>query len=127
MTIPDQYKQELYSYMAGIINNRGCHAKAINGMANHIHLLIKVSPAIRFSDLVHDLKLGATHFMKTNADKFNQFEGWSKEYAVFSCSASDRSRIKRYIEHQEEHHRGLSAEDELRKFCKLSGVEYRES
>lgn len=127
MTIPDKYKHELYSYMAGIIMNRGCQAVIINGMANHIHMLIKVSPAICFSDLVHDLKLGATHYMKMNADKFSLFEGWSKEYAAFSCSAGDRSRIKRYIEHQEEHHQGLSAEDELKRFCELSGLEYRET
>ena len=99
----------------------------INGTPNHIHLLIRVSPSIKFSDLVHDLKLGATHYIKTNRERFVDFEGWGKEYAVFSCSASDRARIISYIKNQEEHHCIISAEEELRRFCDMAQIDYYES
>lgn len=127
MTISDAYKSELYNYMAGIILKRGCRAEIINGMGNHIHFLIRVTPSISFSDLVHDLKLGATHYIKTHREKFSCFEGWGHEYAVFSCSAADRSSIIRYIQNQEEHHKGLSAEDELLHFCKMAQIDYHET
>ena len=127
MTIPTDAKSGLYAYMAGIISNRGCEALVINGTPNHIHLLIRVSPSTKFSELVHDLKLGATHYIKTNRERFIDFEGWSKEYAVFSCSASDRARVISYIKNQEEHHRNISSEDELRRFCAIAQIDYYES
>ncbi len=127
MTIPEADKGDLYAYMAGIISNRGCEALIINGTPNHIHLLIKVTPSTKFADLVHDLKLGATHYIKTHRARFADFEGWGKEYAVFSCSAADRTRIISYIKNQREHHRTLSAEDELRRFCDMAHIDYYES
>ena len=127
MTIPKDAKSGLYAYMAGVISNRRCEALVINGTPNHIHLLIRVSPSIKFSDLVHDLKLGATHYIKTNRERFVDFEGWGKEYAVFSCSASDRARIISYIKNQEEHHCIISAEEELRRICDMAQIDYYES
>lgn len=127
MTIPETSKRELYGYMAGIIGKRNCRALIINGIPNHIHFLVRVMPSTCFSDLVHDLKLGATHYIKTHGESFAQFEGWGKEYAVFSCSAADLTRIIRYIKNQEVHHHCESAEDELRNFCKMAQIDYYET
>ena len=124
MTIPESGKSDLYSYMAGIIDKRGCQAIIINGMPNHIHFLIRVRPTICFSDLVHDLKLGATHFIKSHREVYPDFDGWGSEYAVFSCSASDRSGIISYIKNQENHHKGMSADDELADFCRKANINY---
>jgi len=124
MTIPEVAKGDLYAYMAGIISKRDCRALVINGTPNHIHFLIHVSPSTCFSDLVHDLKLGATHYIKTHREQFSEFDGWGREYAVFSCSAADRSRIIGYIRNQESHHRTVSAEDELRSFCDKALIDY---
>ena len=126
MTIPNENKAGLYAYMAGIISKRNCQSVIINGMPNHIHFLIRVAPSICFSDLVHDLKLGGTHYIKAHIEQFTKFDGWGKEYAVFSCSASDRTNIIRYIKNQESHHIGMSSEDELRRFCDLAGIDYYE-
>ena len=123
MTIPNTSKNGLYSYMAGIISKRDCQAVVINGMPNHIHLLINVRPSVCFSDLVHDLKLGATHYIKTHRDQFPDFDGWGKEYAVFSCSAADRTAIIRYIKNQEQHHKRMSAEEELNDFCQKAHID----
>ncbi len=127
MTIPEVAKGGLYAYMAGLVSNRGCKALIINGTPNHIHLLIRVTPATKFSDLVHDLKLGATHYIKTHRERFTHFEGWGKEYAVFSCSAADLTRVISYIKNQEEHHRMITAEDEMRRFCDVARIDYYES
>lgn len=127
MTIPETAKGGLYGYMAGIIGKRNCQAVIINGTANHIHFLIRVVPSVCFSDLVHDLKLGATHYIKTHIEQFRQFEGWGHEFAVFSCSAADRTRIVNYIKNQETHHQQINAEEELRNFCKMAQIDYYET
>ena len=46
--------------------------------------------------------------------------------AVFSCSASDLTRIIQYITNQEAHHKEVSAEDEMKRFCGMAGIEYYE-
>ncbi len=127
MTIPEATKNGLYAYMSGIISKRGCEALIINGIANHIHFLIRVTPSTLFSDIVHDLKLGATHYIKTHREQFPDFDGWGREYAVFSCSAADRTGIISYIKNQEVHHNTFSAEDELRRFCAMARIDYYES
>ena len=127
MTIPETSKSGLYGYMSGIISKRNCEAVIINGTQNHIHFLIRVAPSVCFSDLVHDLKLGATHFIKTHQEEFMDFEGWGREYAVFSCSAADRTRIINYIKNQEIHHQQVSAEAEMEHFCKMANIEYFET
>ncbi|MBQ7689795.1 MAG: transposase [Muribaculaceae bacterium] len=124
MTISEAAKCDLYAYMAGIITKRGCRAVVINDTPNHIHFLINVSPSTCFSDLVHDLQLGATHCIKTHRESFIKFNGWGREFAVFSCSASDRSRIISYIKNQKTHHRTISAEDELCSFCDMAQIDY---
>ena len=58
--------------------------------------------------------------------EFPDFNGWGKEYAVFSCSASDRTRIIQYIENQETHHEKVSAEDEMKRFCEMAEIDYYE-
>ena len=110
--------------MAGIIEKRGCRALKINGIGNHIHFLLRVTTSCLFSDLVHDLKLGATHYLKSHHAEFPDFEGWGKEYAVFSCSASDHSRIVQYISNQEDHHKTITEEDEMQGFCRMAGLEF---
>ena len=125
-TLPEQHKAGLYGYMAGIIVKRDCTAVKINGIENHIYLLIRVTPSMVFSDLVHDLKLGATHYIKMHRAEFPDFNGWGKEYAVFSCSASDCTRIIQYIVNQDTHHEKVSAEDEMKRFCEMAEIDYYE-
>jgi hypothetical protein len=47
-------------------------------------------------------------------------------YAAFSVSQSNVDAVRRYIENQEEHHRRLSYQDELRALFRKHGVEFDE-
>ena len=55
MISPD-LKPRFYEYIGGTIRGLGGIALEINGMAEHIHLLVKLNPTIRFSDFLRDLK-----------------------------------------------------------------------
>ena len=44
---------------------------------------------------------------------FANFE-WQRGDAVFSVSQSNLEQVKEYIAHQEEHHRKMTFQDELR-------------
>ena len=42
--IVSELKEELYKYISGIISNKNQKLMIINGMPNHIHLLIGTKP-----------------------------------------------------------------------------------
>ena len=43
------FKEELYKYITGIVRNQGQKLIAINGVADHLHMLIGLRPADGFS------------------------------------------------------------------------------
>src|SRR5438046_9488920 len=51
---------------------------------------------------------------------------WQAGYAAFSVSQSSVDAVQRYIERQEEHHRKISFQDELRTLFKRHGIEFDE-
>lgn len=54
------------------------------------------------------------------ANKFH----WQTGYGVFSYSKSQRNRVIRYIQNQEEHHARQSFRKEYQGILRRSGVEY---
>ena len=51
-----KFKTELYKYITGIIKSKNHKLMIINGMSNHIHLLIGTKPNCNLSDLIRDIK-----------------------------------------------------------------------
>jgi putative transposase len=54
--IPQEHKVEIYKHITTVIQNKKQKVMAINGMADHLHLLIGMSPDIALSDLVKDVR-----------------------------------------------------------------------
>tara|TARA_R110002096_G_scaffold435844_1_gene663818 strand:+ start:126 stop:371 length:246 start_codon:yes stop_codon:yes gene_type:complete len=50
------WEDELYKYITGIVQNKGQKMLAINGMPDHIHILIGMKPSCCLSDLVREIK-----------------------------------------------------------------------
>ena len=84
MTLPLTSCDQLYRYIARVVQNSKSTLYAINGIENHIHLLVDLHPSVRLSDLVRDIKLSTSHWIKQNQDSFPQFAGWGKEYGAFT-------------------------------------------
>jgi len=54
--IRSEWKDELYKYMTGIVQNNKHKLIAINGVPNHIHIFIGYKPHQLISALLQDLK-----------------------------------------------------------------------
>ena len=63
--------------------------------------------------------------MKTEG-KGNAGFYWQNGYAAFSVSQSNVDEVRRYIENQEEHHRRMTFQDELRTLFQRHGIEFDE-
>ena len=51
---------------------------------------------------------------------------WQPGYGAFTVSQSNVEEVRRYIVHQEEHHKKTSFRDEFIQFLKANGIEYDE-
>ena len=125
MTIPDETSEHMYRYITAIVKNRNCILVRINGIGNHIHMLVGLSSSIAMSDFVRDIKQGSSKWAKQQA-YFPDFKGWGKEYGAFSCSVRDKDAIINYIKNQRVHHGQKSFEQEYREMVERSGLEWNE-
>ena len=117
---------QLYRYIARVVQNTQSTLFAINGIENHIHLLINLHPSVRLSDLVRDIKLSTSQWIKQNRDLFPQFAGWGKEYGAFTYALRDKEMVANYIKNQRVHHQRESFEDEYRKHLLNAGIEWND-
>jgi len=106
-----EHSDELYRYIWGIIKNKNSVLYRINGMEDHVHILLSLHPTIAISDFMREMKAETSKMLKRTAG-FEQFTAWSEGYAAFSYSLKDKDTIINYIKNQREHHKTVSFRDE---------------
>ena len=72
--ILSKWKDELYKYISGIISNKNQKLFTINGMPNHIHLLIGTKPNCNLSDLIRDIKSNSSKWINEKQFINGKFE-----------------------------------------------------
>ena len=124
--ISSSWKDELYQYITGIVQNNKHKLICINGMPDHIHILIGVRPHQSISDLMQDVKGGSSKWINEKKFLKGKFE-WQQGYGAFSYSKSHVKDVVHYIQNQEQHHQKKTFLEEYVDFLKKFEVEYEES
>ena len=119
-------RPKLHAYLATVARNAGCDAYRVGGVADHVHLAIRLSRTITIADLVETLKTSSSKWLKTQSPGLDEFS-WQRGYGCFSVGPSDLDALCAYIDHQEEHHKTRTFQDEFRMFLEKYGVKYEEA
>ena len=90
-----------------------------------MHALLALSKNHPLKKIVEELKKGSSKWMKVDGP-MNPGFCWQAGYAAFSVSHSNENEVKRYIENQDDHHRKMTFQDELRALCRRHGIEFDE-
>ena len=124
--LTEQTKEHVYRYATGIIKNQGAQLLAIDGIEDHVHLLIKTFPSIAISSLVREIKVGTSKFVHEQYGEVPMLQkfSWQEGYGVLSVSSSKLNIVKNYIAGQEEHHKKMSFEKEYLMLLQKHGVIY---
>ena len=117
-------KDEIYKYITGIITNHKQKLIVINGMPDHIHILVGIKPDISLSDLVRDIKSNSSKFINEQKWINGKFE-WQSGFGAFSYGHSQLANVIKYIENQEEHHKTRTFKEEYIGFLKLFNIDYK--
>lgn len=124
--ISNNIKEELYKYITGIVTNEEQKLIAINGMPDHIHVLIGLKPNKSLSDLVRDIKANSSRLINEKQWINGKFE-WQTGYGAFTCSHSQLTNVINYIQNQEEHHKTKSFKEEYIEFLKSFDIDFEEN
>ncbi|MBM2816765.1 MAG: transposase [Ignavibacteria bacterium] len=123
--IGNDWKDELYKYINGIIQNKNQKLLIINGMPDHLHLLIGLKPDKALSDLVRDIKNNSTNLI--NEKRFVQGKfSWQEGFGAFSYSHSQLDTVINYIKNQELHHKKKSFREEYIELLNKFKIEFNE-
>jgi putative transposase len=123
--IGGSWEEELYKYITGIITKKDQKLLAINGMPDHIHILIGMKPTCCLSDLVREVKKASNAFVKEKRFVKYKFD-WQDGYGAFSYSHSALDNVIAYIQNQKEHHKKKTFKQEYIGFLKKFQMEYEE-
>jgi putative transposase len=113
-------------YLATVGRNAGCECYRVGGVADHVHLAIRLSRTTTIADLVENLKTSSSKWLKVQSPELANLS-WQRGYACFSVGPSDVDALCKYIDSQEEHHRTRTFQEEYRMFLKKYGVEHDEA
>ena len=124
-TINDTHREDLYRFIWHLLKERNCFLCRINGMPDHIHLLIDLNPNQALSVLMKELKTYTSQWMKKSG-YFPVFEGWGKGYYAASVSFNDKDSVVKYIIDQQAHHQSASYENEMKGLYKRNCLQWHD-
>ena len=117
------WRDEIFRYMAGIINDKHQKPIIVNGVTDHVHLFIGMQPSMRLSDLMRDIKSSSTNFINEKRFIKGMFS-WQEGYGAFTYSRSQLDQVYQYILNQENHHLKSSFKDEYLGLLRKFEIEY---
>ena len=115
----------MHNYLGGTCNNLNCPVLRVGGVADHVHILCRLSKSIAVAYLVQELKRQSSKWIKTKGLLLEDFY-WQKGYGAFSISPGHVEALREYIATQEEHHHAETFQTELRRLLTKYGVEWDE-
>jgi REP element-mobilizing transposase RayT len=116
-------RQSLHGYLGEVSKRLDCAPIVVGGVEDHVHVLARFGRTISQAEWVKELKRVSNEWIRTEG--VSDFS-WQGGYANFSVSQSNVEEVRGYIVRQEEHHRKVSFQDELRAFFRKHGMEWDE-
>lgn len=112
--INEANERELYQYIWAFCQQQKCTLHRINGMPDHLHLLVEIHPSIAVADFVRQLKNASHKWLEQHNALFPDFYAWSKGYCALSYSEYEIETVINYIKRQKEHHKSQTFIDEMK-------------
>ncbi|MDA3904560.1 MAG: IS200/IS605 family transposase [Bacteroidales bacterium] len=109
--LTNNFRTELFKYIAGILKNNKQFSLAVNGYKDHVHIFFELHPTTSLSEIIKIVKTNSSKWINENRFVKGKFS-WQEGYGAFSYSHSQRDDVIKYIIKQEEHHKKLTFKEE---------------
>jgi len=98
-------RDRLKELFGRICDNSRCVLVEMDGVADHVHLLVDASPSIQPSRLVNTLKTISSRELRKEfatelARHYEKSVLWSRAYCILSAGGAPLDEIKKYVQDQ---------------------------
>ena len=85
----------------------GATVLAINGMPDHVHVVVLLPATLCLSKLLNQAKGSSSRLLNSETSEQGHFR-WADGFAAFSMSRNHRDAAVTYVQKQKQHHRDLA-------------------
>lgn len=124
LILPD-LEERLYPFMGGILRDLRCTLLVINGMPDHVHLLIRYRADLSHSEMLQQIKGRSSKWINETWPQRGQFS-WQEGYGGFTVSKSAVPEVESYLARQKEHHQHMDFKTEFLELLRRHGIEFDE-
>jgi REP element-mobilizing transposase RayT len=101
--ITPEIERPLYRCIQKEARDIGCKVLALNGIEDHVHLVVSFPATITIADLLKQVKGVSSRFVNDQLSPETQFK-WQGSYGAFTVSRWDLTKVTQYVKRQKEHH-----------------------
>jgi putative transposase len=95
---------QLYHYIIGKADALNCKIHAIDGIEDHIHLVVTIPPTLAVAEFVKKIKGSSSHHLNHSPNTSSQKFAWQEGYGVFSLGYKQLQDVVIYVQNQKSHH-----------------------
>jgi putative transposase len=117
--VPD-IERRIHGFLHGIAKDLDCYPIAINGMPDHVHILVRYPSALSNADLLMHLKGRSSKWIHQTFPALHDF-AWQEGYGGFTVSKPSVIEVERYIHGQKDHHKAMPFETEFLAMLRRTG------
>ncbi len=103
--ITPDIEQGLYHYIIGKADALECITHAINGMEDHLHLVVSIPPKLSVADFVQNIKGSSSYHINHDISPANPAFAWQRGYGIFTLGGRQLDDAIAYVVNQKTHHR----------------------
>ena len=123
--IDEAIEERLFAYLGQMCKSLECQPLIVGGYLDHVHILCRLSRKIAVMNLLKEVKIHSSRWMKEQGEKYESFY-WQKGYGAFSIKHKEVERVREYIANQKIHHRTKSFKEEYLTLLYENNIEYDE-
>ena len=101
--IDERVERAVFAIFNERIRSLRCEALAVGGTTCHVHLCIRLHPAVAIAELVRSVKSASSLVVERDIRPEAQFR-WQGGYGVVSIREGELPTVVEYVERQKEHH-----------------------
>ena len=116
---------DVHSYLGGIVRELGGTAVIVNGVQDHVHMLVRLPAELAVAECLRVVKTNSSRWIHQRWPEKRNF-AWQTGYGAFAVSASNEAAVVRYIRDQEKHHAKVSFRDEFIALLRKHRIEFDE-
>ena len=121
--IKPELEERLYPFLGGIAKDLRCQSIAINGTADHVHLLLRYPADLSHSDMLRHIKGRSSKWTHESFPELASF-AWQEGYGGFTVSKSMVETVEHYIRNQKEHHKRQDFKSEFLELLRKHEIDF---